>query len=509
MRQLSHLRNVLVSASHAQTPVQKLPRELLLHILALSAGPHAHARYTQFALVCQGWATVVLGTPSLWKRPTFRCRKSTGTLLTRSGEAPLDVCIDLREASEDEVEAATLAIKQIGRVQHLELTALPNALLPLFDALPPVHTMDKLETLSLSNHSVYPAHLALSHISAPRLAKLTLSDFEVSFTSPLLTNAANLVDLSILQSVARTADRPSISSILFVLKNSSGLESITLQNCLPEPAEGELTYAKVNLPYLSEIELEDTQASVAALLSCLTVPPTTTMRLIVQADPSDDESFTLFSTALASYLLSCASTAPKERVEVALNGKDVRLHFYDAGESTPSVDVSLTWRGLDDTRPARVIACVLGALPLDSLVQLCVADVLMTQESWRFVLRRTPSLQVLRAESDSLVGVFETLFAQPVFAPRMRTLTLARVSFTDADIMSAFVAFVRHWRTSKADALVAEGSFGAPEPGWTIETRMWHKDLEAIDLDRCGFASEDQIAQLKDAGMVLGGWEST
>jgi hypothetical protein len=487
--------------------MQTLPPELLARVIVLSTEPHAHARLAQLAMVCRGWAGVIFGTPTLWNKPVFHSMVAARTLLARSKEVPLDVKIDLRDGNTDELEAAALAIKELGRVKHLNLTALPSALGPLFAFLPLGRIAHTLETLSLSNHSVYTAYLALAHISAPRLERLTLSDFSVSFTSPLLTSTTHLVELNVSRSFAHTDGRPDMASVLSVLSNSKGLRAVTMRNCLPIPSGEDEFNPQVVLSHLSRLELEDGQALVAALLSCISLPSTTTLRLSALADASDDEDFTLLSAAMASHLASSTGTQPIEHVQAALEGRSIRLRLDAVGGRPPRADISLVWRSPDDTRPARVIACALGALPLDGLVALTVADMVMTSDIWRFILRRTPSVQLVQAESEALAGLFESLIAPavgPLLAPRLRSLMLARVLFSDAAVLHAFVAFVRHWRAHKADALGATGVVGASEPTWTTaESQTWHRDLASIDLDRCGFVSEDSIAQLKEAGFML------
>jgi hypothetical protein len=181
---------------------------------------------------------------------------------------------------------------------------------------------------------------------------------------------------------------------------------------------------------------------------------------------------------------------------------------------------------------------VLSALPLDTIDSLTIADIptapptwsLTPMSTWSTLLRRMPNTRLLRAEADSLAGLFEALspsldpteVQRPLLAPALRTLTLARASFTDATILHAFVEYVRHWRGARVAYLTSLSTVGAAEPDWTAggsegvhttgttqhvdEKPKWHRNLEAIDLDRCGFVSEDQIAQLKDAGMILAGF---
>jgi hypothetical protein len=517
LRQLSSLRNALISSTHARSPIQTLPPELLVNILSLSAGPHAHARFAQLSLVCRSWASTIFGAAALWTKPSFHSVQATKTLLRRSGDAPLDLRIDLRDRSLDELEAATLAIKELARVQHLRLTALPSALGSLFGALPSTRTASTLETLSLSNHSVYAAHLAVSHISAPRLTRLALSDFDVSFTSPLLMSATRLSELDISRSFARADGRPPLASLLTVLSNMASLKYLTLHNTLPAPVAEDATPEKVSLSHLSRLELGDAQACVGALLSSLALPSSTVLRITALADPSDDEDFSALSSALASHLATHAASKPMEELKAVLDGRSVRLRLYAVNERVASTDVNLTWRSQDETRPARVIACVAGSLPLDSLSSLTVADAPMTPESWRFLLRRTPALLNVRSESEALAGMFDALGAStddspsmtgPLLAPRLKKVVLARASFTDAVILASFVSFVKHWRMNKGAVMSETGAVGAPEMSWTTaETRGWHRDLEGIDLDRCGFVSEEQIAQLKEAGMVLQGFE--
>jgi hypothetical protein len=560
--QLQDLRIRLVSGS----PIHNLPAELLLSILSRSAGRHAHARLNELALVCKSWSSLLFTASALWSRPSFEDVRATTALLARSADAPLSVHIDLRDGSKHGIEASSLAIQEFGRTQHLDVVAPPNALGALFSALPrlQLHHAPTLETLRLSNHSVAPAHLALSHVSAPLLRSLTLSDFDISLSlsCPLLASAHRLVALDISRSLAQLEGRAELHDLLAVLDKMPELQYLTLRNCLPTPDPARIADAtrglptdvkdenKTILPHLVHLQLEDEQAHIGTLISSLIVPAPCTLRLLALSDPVDDESFETLSSALGSHLnvLAGASNgmnAPST-LKAQLDGRSLRLKFstLPCTETVrcPVLDISLIWRSPTDSatesRPASILGAVLSALPLDTIDSLTIADIptapptwsLTPMSTWSTLLRRMPNTRLLRAEADSLAGLFEALspsldpteVQRPLLAPALRTLTLARASFTDATILHAFVEYVRHWRGARVAYLTSLSTVGAAEPNWTTgdsesvrttgaaqyvdEKPKWHRDLEAIDLDRCGFVSEDQIAQLKDAGMILAGF---
>lgn len=110
------LESRLEQAVRLQSPVQRLPSELLGSIFAigvLQMEEEDSLLLSTLMLVCKEWTEVVLATPILWSRITVGNHDSlvkAGRKLARSKSVPLDVCIQFSPRMESTARVTELVI---------------------------------------------------------------------------------------------------------------------------------------------------------------------------------------------------------------------------------------------------------------------------------------------------------------------------------------------------------------------------------------------------------------
>ncbi|KAL6304393.1 hypothetical protein BKA93DRAFT_733263 [Sparassis latifolia] len=237
------LESKLEQAVRLQSPIQRLPNELLASIFVigvLDGEEEDSLMMSTLMLVCRYWREVALGTPVLWSRIVAGTRHSLDRVrlkLDRSKSAPLYICVDFSPrmehgsvTTENIMLAMDLLRPSIWRWRSFQLTILNRpqahaALTRCKDRAP------LLEVLSVRvSHSMQEDHY--SHPPLPLFAAYTPNLRSCSFTSFNFNWDLRLVNrLRVLKLGGYwNGFTPSMDVILGMLRACPQLEELALRN---------------------------------------------------------------------------------------------------------------------------------------------------------------------------------------------------------------------------------------------------------------------------------------
>ncbi|KIK91637.1 hypothetical protein PAXRUDRAFT_13684 [Paxillus rubicundulus Ve08.2h10] len=269
--QRRELESHLEQAARSQSPVYRLPEELLSSIFVVGVcelGDEDPLLVSSLMLVCRFWRDVAINTPELWANICVSPHDSLDKArrrLARSKSVPLDITVNFSPR----VENATGVMENIVRAMDLVRPALwrarsfrlsvPNrpqahaALLRCKEDAP------HLETLSICIfHSMQEGHysspyLPLFNGHTPRLRSCSFTSFNFGWDRRLLSG------LRVLQLGGYwNGFSPSVDKLLDVLRGCPSLEELALRNMSdvdPDasiPLEQHCTTTVVKLPRLTK-----------------------------------------------------------------------------------------------------------------------------------------------------------------------------------------------------------------------------------------------------------------
>ncbi|CAL1712837.1 unnamed protein product [Somion occarium] len=256
------LESRLEQAVRLQSPVQRLPNELLASIFiqgVLDMEEEDSLMLSSLMLVCRYWKEVAINTPILWSRVVAGTRHSLGKVrrkLERSKSVPLHVCVDFSPRVDNEnvstaniILAMDLLQTSIWRWKSFRLTV-PNrpqahAALTRCQEEAPL-----LEILSIrilhsmqEDHFPHRAPLPLFEGRTPCLKSCSFTSFNFGWDMKLLSR------LRVLKLGGYwNGFSPSVDTILGILKACPSLEEFALRNMsdvdpdscsMPEPDHSE------------------------------------------------------------------------------------------------------------------------------------------------------------------------------------------------------------------------------------------------------------------------------
>ncbi|KZP08580.1 hypothetical protein FIBSPDRAFT_901151 [Athelia psychrophila] len=220
---------------NVDTPVHRLPEELLGEILTLSVIASWKETRGPVALsVCPRWRMVALSTPRVWSNISFLSPNHTQaefkraeTWLARSGQSPLTIHVGhhVERAMELLVPFSARWISVVFLADPSRAPNLPmiKGELPLLESLKlinpgydPTSTFKVFNTAPRLRHLTYFEYCNIHEVLVPwdKLASCTVTTFRsLADAISLLSNAPNLTDLTIhIQShgVARHSPHPAI-----------------------------------------------------------------------------------------------------------------------------------------------------------------------------------------------------------------------------------------------------------------------------------------------------------
>ncbi|KAG9035114.1 hypothetical protein FRB95_011981 [Tulasnella sp. JGI-2019a] len=316
-------------APRLNTPVHRLPEEILLDILLLSLKggrtSYRYERLSQLMLVCSRWEALSIA-PSLWAVVSTEQPLSViENLLYRSKDALLDV-IYTSHASETRslwparTETNTFLLNNAHRWRSFEFqqhNQHESIIAPLLD-------------LAFINR--------LGHIAAPSLNSISLiSSTPMSFGTPFPSNITRLRHISVgncavpwnpgLFSGLETLELnklggigPSLDQFVNFLHASPGLVTLSLDHW---DVQGTLSNRSeiINLQFLERFKIRDIARNVAGHLLTILRIPSCTKLLLRNHHPSDNEFFGQSMEHLFPVLRAIMTSC--DNIDITLHG--VRL----------------------------------------------------------------------------------------------------------------------------------------------------------------------------------------
>ncbi|KAA1474111.1 hypothetical protein DENSPDRAFT_313602 [Dentipellis sp. KUC8613] len=276
--------------------INTLPPELLVRIFQdfdVSPGHRRQPRVASSRLgwivvthVCRHWRHVALSFNALWRKICFSLGKDwTMEMLRRSGNVPLiykQHFSSPRFRLQPDIETI---VQNMSRIRTLSLHAGSFALIPLFTALiKPAPLLENLELYDLLDPADFPAKQLPERFfegHAPRLHRIALHNFHVSWQSPILSRLRYL-EIRIPGDPGwayEFADElPGLQGMLNGLATAPDLETLILVNAMPKgPAS---IKCPVRLPRLRRLVVWTETAMCHRFVSSLDFPPTTDTELV-------------------------------------------------------------------------------------------------------------------------------------------------------------------------------------------------------------------------------------
>ncbi|KZT23390.1 hypothetical protein NEOLEDRAFT_1069537 [Neolentinus lepideus HHB14362 ss-1] len=245
------LESKLEQAVRLQSPIQRLPSELLASIFvvgALDTTEEDPLSVSTLMLVCKHWSEVAMDTPILWSRLALRNQSSierTKFKLARSRSAPLDISIDFNprvettgHMTQNVVHAMDILRPSIYRWRSFSLVVSnrPQAHAALQRCREPAPLLQALSVhVSNSMQDDYYSNLPLPIFDGqtPRLRSVSFTSFNFGWNSRLVVGLRVLKLAGYWESFA-----PSTAQILDILRACPQLEEFSLRNMSdvePEP----------------------------------------------------------------------------------------------------------------------------------------------------------------------------------------------------------------------------------------------------------------------------------
>ena len=301
------LESRLEQAVRMQSPVQRLPSELLASIFTrgvLGTEEEDSLMLSNLMLVCRYWKDVAINTPVLWSRIAAGTRHSLGKAkrkLERSKSVPLHICVDFSPRvhngnvpTECIILAMDLLQTSIWRWKSFHLT-IPNRSQAQFALARCSEEAPLLEVLSIRIlHSMqedhYPQRVSplLFEGRTPSLRSCSFTSFNFNWDMKLLSR------LRVLKLGGYwNGFSPSVDTILGILKACPSLEEFSLRNMSDvdpdsKPSAGLLEYhpprqsdtRMIHLPRLAKLTFHCAGiARTRAVMDAISFPALETIEL--------------------------------------------------------------------------------------------------------------------------------------------------------------------------------------------------------------------------------------
>ncbi|KDQ51397.1 hypothetical protein JAAARDRAFT_41247 [Jaapia argillacea MUCL 33604] len=332
IRQLCTKRNSLV-------PVSRLPPEVLANIFVqhasqtgLSSPPISSGCSVDWIAVthvCRHWREVALATPRLWCSLPFQRPKWVPEMIVRSRLAPLHVTVNRRTMTSQyprPLPQIHSALEHMSRIRSLVLE-LPASDLRTLSLSPPAPALNTLTLFNWGTRNTFPIPEDAFGLVTPSLRRLDLTGCTPSWGSPMFNG---LTSLRVKNNSVAESGRPTFTRLLEILSGNPQLESLALIDCLSSPSsDSHPRNPAVRLPMLTFLHLEDEALGCSHLLSSLSVPPTTSLKL---------SSFAFKSSHFASLFASAKNlgiSTPVLCLDISGSWTQVTLRGYDHPLSSP------------------------------------------------------------------------------------------------------------------------------------------------------------------------------
>ncbi|KAJ3504777.1 hypothetical protein NLJ89_g7759 [Agrocybe chaxingu] len=474
VKERAELETKLETAVRLQSPVLRLPSELLSNIFTigvLGMEDDNPVMVPTLMLVCRYWAEVALNTPVLWAKisvsPHDSLQKARRRLM-RSKSCPLDVTVNfgpridyLQSVSEHITHAMDLFRPALWRIKSFSLTVpnrshANNALIRMQEEAPMLEDLTILVHNSLQDDHFSKTPYSLFSGSTPNLRSCSLTSFNFGWDLKLMTGLRVLKLGGYLNSSS-----PSTSTLLDILRQCPELEELALKNitdvetnaCSPAVINHEMDFPvthKIHLPRLKRL------------------------------------SFHYSGIGHTKQIMN-------------------RIAF-------PNLE-SLDMAYLENVNPLlqAVHAQALTRLPLKSLrIETCVFGEMKLVN----LLRKLPSLvtlQLIDIEEVSYISLRALSSSQPWACPRLESVTLDGCASFDWDSLRAFVesrlpadphAYKRYHTSGAALMSSASAAAAAYERMKTLQSGQSAllaapQRIRMIDVTRCNQISKEMVQWLR------------
>ncbi|KAG8951454.1 hypothetical protein FRC00_007245 [Tulasnella sp. 408] len=235
---------------NAMLPINKLPAELLAHIISMIVHSQTWsvAALSSLASICSRWWRIIITTPSLWT--TARMFKRPDLALKKSKQLPVTVRVQDWNHSDGEMKQFMDVVgPQSHRWEYVFIqTPFTDYVFPhLARALPCLEglSLGFRGNLESSKHLTLGATPRLRHL---RLLKITLSWKALAHIS---LKTLSIKDLN-------QSHSPKLPELYKILASSPELTSLTLSELSPQSAHAEGFHAEpLSLSYLRTVEISD------------------------------------------------------------------------------------------------------------------------------------------------------------------------------------------------------------------------------------------------------------
>ncbi|KAG6857155.1 hypothetical protein H0H87_008725 [Tephrocybe sp. NHM501043] len=253
MSQRHELESHLDQATRLQSPVLRLPSELLSLIFVMGVmgiGDEDPVMVSTLMLVCRYWSEVALTTPVLWAKicvSPYDSLEKARRKLERSKSCPLDISInfgprmDFTSITDHVTRAMDLIRPALWRTKSFRLSV-PNrpqahaALLRCQEEAPLLETLSIHIHHSMQDDTYSTPVLPLFNGYTPRLQSCSLTSFNFGWDRRLISNLRVLKLGGYFNSFT-----PSASTLLGILRQCPNIEELALRNmssvdsdiCLP------------------------------------------------------------------------------------------------------------------------------------------------------------------------------------------------------------------------------------------------------------------------------------
>ncbi|KAF8550226.1 hypothetical protein OG21DRAFT_445625 [Imleria badia] len=286
------------------SPIARLPTETLASIFVLCAYDYHNNRHSvafgvpswvNISYVCRRWRDVALNYPTLWTYLFVASKRWTDVLLARSRQAPLKLRAALEHQTFDVwPNFAEKVLNQAERVQELCLSFPRRYAEMVFSRLSSHAPLMQILKISVYNGFVPgsppESPWALFNGDMPSLRKLELRGCQIQWNSFALKGLTTLS----LHKVPEPC-RPSVEEFHALLSCMQELIYLHLDGVLQSARSffGSVVFdasQKVTLPHLSRFLICAPSSTIYALLSLVTIPLKTELRLTCDSELEYDSS---------------------------------------------------------------------------------------------------------------------------------------------------------------------------------------------------------------------------
>ena len=504
---------VLKSRRNELSPISRLPVEILCKIFSL-IGDNDNSIYyvrlgqtreswTNFSHVSQHWRSSALSAPELWTKIPFKYPRWAQEMLTRSKMAKLTIRSGLSfDASNPKtIETVRLCLNQMNRVEEINLTAIPGAILEqifrdLPKSAPQLHTL----CIGVGSHSF---RLSGTEFSIPedflydteRLQCVELIKCKINWDSGLLTG---LTRLTLEDSLIPNC---SIVQVLNALQRMPGLTDLRLKDSIPD--EGISTYPVVDLPCLRVLNISSGVGPLTTVLRHIIFPPSAILHLTCKENQSTQIDFSNFLSVLSTKFLS-SLVIRSLSLRVSEDTQTPGLEFYlwttsfiqDCFPSLFSpvpqaqLQLVLTWPSLHRHNHEKALTSAFDAMNLPFLTQLQTSTLdYINSMTWVKTFGKLPLLERVCVEGCSPHSFLEAVVYKTngaenskkayrtVSFPNLRYIHLEGAHFDSMDPMSISVEKLLDYLMERCERKA---------------------EVQVLRLDNCYYVTDDDVKRLEE-----------